>query len=119
MLFCFRKATQGIAPALLNAQRISRHCCKIALAKDSPGIFLIYNSSLCLKGKKIVRFPFESGNSLWSRSRERTLLDKTEEPFTWLLSKEYQGQVFAVICTSQELYGVSYSCVHACTHNTC
>lgn len=43
------------------------------------------------------------------------LLDKTDEPFTWLLGKEYQGQVFAVICTSQEWYGVSYSPVHVWT----
>jgi len=43
------------------------------------------------------------------------LLDETDEPFTWLLSKDYQGQEFAVICISQEIHGGSYSPVHVCT----
>jgi len=68
-----------------------------------------------LEGKKVVWFHFESGNALWSRSQERMLLDETDEPFTWLLSKDYQGQEFAVICISQEIHGGSYSPVHVCT----
>lgn len=71
---------QGIAAVMLGSQQIRRHCCQIALAKDSPGTFLIYNSSLCPKVRQLCGFPLDVAMAYGLGAKTRCSWVKQKDP---------------------------------------
>lgn len=55
MMMMMMKSPQGISPTLLSSQR-SWRLLEIEFHRSLPGIFLVYNASLCLKVRKLCGF---------------------------------------------------------------